>query len=217
MNRNAIIALVALVGVILVAVIIYTATGRGNQQAGTPGGPGGETVFKDLYPDAPNPAEDPELAERIKNLWPDVAKAKPDRDAIRREWQDFAKKYPNNIYVPDEFKGTLSDAEAQDRRKTLDTVTAVETKFANMRAEAKKANPGQDGPPAPPNSNVAPAEQRVYFDYKIREIESRIQLVEYMLSNGSPDAAQKASAQKEMAQWSKELENYKKLKQSIPN
>ncbi len=217
MNRKAIIGLLALAGVILVAVIIYLSVGRGPGRPGTPGGPTGDQVFKDLYPDAPNPAEDPELAEQIKKLWPDVAKPKPDRDAVRREWADFAKKYPNNIYIPDEFRAPLSDAETQERRKVLDTVTSVETNFANMRASAKSAKPGVDGPAAPPQSNVSPADQRVYFDYKIRELESRIQLVEYMLSNGSPDAEQKASAQKEMAQWSKDLENYKKLKTSIPN
>ncbi|MCE9599931.1 MAG: hypothetical protein K8S54_18370 [Spirochaetia bacterium] len=216
MNRTLIVALSAIAGVILLAVIAYLVMERKETGPGGPIAGGPEGQFKDLYPDAPNPMEDPELAEQIKNLWPDVTKPKPDRDAVRREWSDFVKKYPNNIYVPDEFKSPLSESQADERRKTLDTVASVETKFGNMRAAAKSAQPGQDGPAAPAQATATPQEQTVYFDYKIQELQSRIQLVEYMLSNGEPDAEQKASAQKELLQWGRDLENYKKLKASIP-
>lgn len=215
MNKRLAVILAAVAGVILLAVIAYLVIDR--QQA--PGGPAGnrdDAPFKEMYPDAPNPADDPELAEQIKNLWPDVFQPKPDREAIRREWADFAKKYPNNIYIPDEFKTPLTEEQRDDRQKVLDTVTSVDTRFANMRAEARSAQPGKDGPDAPAQPSVSPAEQRVYFDYKIQELQSRIQLVEYMLENGTPDAEQKASAATELKQWNAQLENYKKLKSSIP-
>ncbi|MBL8021573.1 MAG: hypothetical protein JNM27_18020 [Leptospirales bacterium] len=216
MNRSLIVALSAIAGVILLAVIAYLVVERKDSRPGGPDVAGPDRQFKDMYPDAPNPMDDPELAEQIKNLWPDVSKPKPDRDAVRREWADFVKKYPDNIYIPDEFKSPLSESQAEERRKTLDTVASVETKFANMRAAAKSSQPGQDGPPAPGQPTATPQEQTVYFDYKIQELQSRIQLVEYMLANGEPDAEQKTSAQKELQQWGKDLENYKKLKSSIP-
>jgi len=215
MNKRLAVILAAVAGVILLAVIAYLVIDRQN----SPGGPSGDrenTPFKEMYPDAPNPAEDPELAEQIKNLWPDVFQPKPDRDAIRREWADFAKKYPTNIYIPDEFKTPLSDEQRDERQKVLDTVTGVDTRFAAMRAESRNAAPGQDGPDAPAQPTIPAAEQRIYFDYKIQELQSRIQLVEYMLENGNPDAEQKASAQTELKQWNAQLENYKKLKSSIP-
>jgi len=215
MNRKLILAMAAIAGVILLAVVVYLMTTR-TRERGPGSGPGAETTFKDLYPDAPNPMDDPELAEQIKNLWPDVTKPKPDRDAVRREWQDFAKKYPGNIYVPDEYKTPLTDKQAEERRKTLDTVTSVETRVASQRAANKSGRPGQNGPDAPAQPAVSPQEQIVYFDYKVQELQSRIQLVEYMLANGSPDAAQKTAAQQEMKQWQTDLDNYRQLKAAIP-
>lgn len=215
MNKRLAILLAVAAGAILLAVVAYLVIDRQH----SPGGPAGDrenTPFKEMYPDAPNPADDPELAEQIKNLWPDVFKPKPDREMIRREWADFAKKYPDNIYIPDEFRAPISDEQREERQKVLDTVSAVDTRFANMRAEARNAQPGQDGPAAPGQPAVSAAEQKVYFDYKIQELQSRMQLVQYMLENGNPDAEQRASAQKELQTWNAQLENYKKLKSSIP-
>ncbi|MBI3394341.1 MAG: hypothetical protein HY042_00750, partial [Spirochaetia bacterium] len=188
--------------------------GRRTDQAG---GQGGEGELQ--FADAPRPDSDPELAEQIRTLWPHALKPQKDnREEVRKQWQDFAKQYPDNVYLPDEYRAVApTDEQKSVRRKTMELVTSVDAKIASQRAALKQqAKPGQNGPSAPSVPDVTPQEQKQYFNYKMSELSSRIQLVQYMLANGSPDAQQKAQAQKDIAAWNKELNDYRQVMAQIP-
>lgn len=200
---------------IIVIVLLYTPTRRDKRpdQQTTEYGEG-----ERQFTDAPRPDSDPELAEQIRTLWPHALKPVQDnKDEVRRQWQEFAKTYPENIYVPDEYRSQVPTEEQRAaRQKNMELVTAVDAKVAAAKSAAKSAKPGVPGPSAPGTSDIPPAEQKQYFNYKIQELQSRIQLVQFMLSKGSPDNQQKAQAQKDMAAWNKELSDYQKVLAQVP-
>ncbi|MBW7858964.1 MAG: hypothetical protein H3C43_11880 [Leptonema sp. (in: Bacteria)] len=166
-----------------------------------------------FWPDAPAPDVDP---EEIRKLWPDVFEPKPDRAQVEKEWTEFAKVHPNNMYIPSQFLPEPSDSEKKRRQEVLDTVGEVETNLAVQRTRLnKEAQIGVDGP-SNSEPQVTPKQQRSYFEYRISELESRIQLIEYFLDKGSASADQKATANQDLAQWKKELEDYKKVMAEIP-
>ncbi len=223
MNQKKLLLVAGSIGALLLIVIVLYFVLSDRRGPGGPGGgedgPGSPLNFgnfEDAYPDAPDPATDPEIADQIRNLWPDVFKPRPDKDQVRREWMDFAKQYPNNIYIPDEFKAPLSDEDRKQRQETLEAVGGMESQIAAQRGQARSAIPGQPGPGAPPQPTVTPAEQKLYFNYKISELQSRIQLIDYMLKNSTVTDEQKANADKEMATWNKELAEYQSLLKKIP-
>ena len=110
----------------------------------------------------------------------------------------------------------MSESQEKERRETLDLVASVESRLATSKAQARSAEPGQDGPDAASDSPVKPEEQRKYFEYRIHELESRIQLIEYFINNGEPDKQQKDLATEEIAGWKKELEQYQEVMKQIP-
>ncbi|TGK28082.1 hypothetical protein EHQ12_13410 [Leptospira gomenensis] len=187
-----------------------------------------ETVLKTKYysemdpyfPDAPHPFnEDPDLEGQAKRLWPEAFKPRKtpeEKEQIRKEWTDFIARYPKNIYIPSEFKPALSESEEKEARDRLDSVSNVETKNAINRALGKYAEPGNEPKSAPSESSVNPKEQLAYINYKIEELESRIQLIEYTIQQGKLDAAQIPTANQDLAIWKKELSQLKQVQSLIP-
>lgn len=166
-----------------------------------------------FWPDAPAPEVDP---EEIRKLWPDVFEPRPDRAQVEKEWTEFAKVHPNNMYIPSQFLPELSDTEKKKRQEILDTVGDVETSLAVQRSKLNRtAEAGVDGPTSS-EPQVTPEQQRSYFEYRISELESRIQLIEYFLDKGSASADQKTTANQDLTQWKKELADYKKIQSEIP-
>jgi len=219
MSKRNIIIIGSVAGVLLIAIIAYFLFSGKEKIRGGPGDEGGvfeNENFPQSFPDAPDPTTDPEIAEQVRNLWPHVFAPRVDREEVAQQWKDFAKQYPDNIYIPEEFRSPISDAEKSKRRETLDAIGSVESKIAASKAQAESAKPGQNGPNAPAVPSVTPEEQRLYFNYRISELQSRIQLVQYLLSNGQPDAAQRASAEKEIQGWNKELSDYQNLLKQLP-
>ncbi|MEM4714455.1 MAG: hypothetical protein QXQ79_02875 [Candidatus Nanoarchaeia archaeon] len=168
---------------------------------------------KEYYFDAPRPNLDP---EEVFKLWPDLArKMEVDKDKIEQEWLDFARKYPNNFYIPTKYLN-LTEKEKEERIKELENYAEVEAKIASQKSKLdKEAKIAIDGP-EPPNQPVLTAdEQKAYFSYKIKELKSRIQLIEYWLENQNIDPEQKKIAEEDLKQWKKELVEYENLKKQI--
>jgi len=218
MNRKHIIVIAVVAILLSVTLIFYLLRDKG--------GPGDEVDFDTspdhervtssdgFWPDAPAPEIDP---EELRKLWPDVFLPKPDKAQAEREWRDFAKKYPNNLYIPSVYAPEPSESEKKDRLKTLDTIGDVESKLAIRRSQLNRdAKPGTDGPEGASEPDVSPDDQRTYFNYRINELESRIQLIEYFLNQGSADQEQRNIANTDLANWKKELSEYKRVYEEIP-
>lgn len=171
------------------------------------------------FPEAPHPFnEDPELEGQAKRLWPEAFRPKKtpeEKEQIRKEWSDFVARYPKNIYIPSEFKPALSEAEEKEARDRLDSIGSVETKNAISRSLGKYAEPGNE-PKAPSEASVNPKEQLAYVNYKIEELESRIQLIEYTIQQGKLDQSQVGTANRDLAVWKKELSDLKQVQSLIP-
>ncbi|MCB1139752.1 MAG: hypothetical protein KDK23_13390 [Leptospiraceae bacterium] len=220
MPKSRLYIIIAVVAVLLVAIIwLLSSPGDRDRTAddGPPGSPPRESFDRDPsgleWPDAPAPEIS---AEEIRRLWPDLYLPRPDREEVARQWKDFAAKHPENFYIPNRFREPLTEQQEKDRRETLDLVSSVESRLATNKAKARSAEPGQDGPDAPEESPVTPEEQRAYFQYRIQELESRIQLIDYFITNGEPDEQQKKLAAEEIKTWQKELDEYKEVMESIP-
>ncbi len=209
-----IIGAVVVVVAIIVIILLYTPQRRDRPDQKTTEYGEGERQFTD----APRPDSDPELAEQIRTLWPHALKPVQDnKEEVRRQWQEFAKAYPDNLYVPDEYRSQAPTEEQRAaRQKNMELVTSIDAKVASTKSAAKSAKPGTPGPTAPGTADIAPAEQKQYFNYKIQELQSRIQLVQFMLSKGNPDNQQKAQAQKDIAAWNKELGEFQKVLAQVP-
>ena len=179
-----------------------------------------ETPYKqekqELYLDAPKPNLDP---EEVFKLWPDLQNPqKVNKEEIEKQWIEFARKYPNNFYIPTKYLN-LTEEQLQQRQKELETFTYLESKYASIKSKLnKEAQPGIDGPEAIKEINPEPEEQRTYFHYKVKELQSRIELIEYWLENegANLNSQQKELAEQDLQQWKKELNEYNKLLKEIP-
>ncbi len=173
-----------------------------------------EQEKKEYYVDAPKPNLDP---EEVFKLWPDLAKKmEVDQEKIDQEWIDFARKYPNNFYIPTKYLN-LTEKQKEERIKELENFADIESRIASLKSKLERdSKVGIDGPEAPEKPNLAPEEQKAYFSYKIRELESRIQLIEYWLENQNINPEQKNNAEEEIKQWKKELSEYQSLLKQIP-
>ncbi|EKP06137.1 MULTISPECIES: hypothetical protein [Leptospira] len=173
------------------------------------------------YPDAPHPFnEDPDLEVQAKKLWPEAfhpKKTPEEKEQIRKEWTDFIARYPKNLYIPSEFRPPLTEVEEKKARERLDTFTDIETKNAIIYSLAKYAEPGKT--PEEPSSrpNVDPKEQHAYFQYRIEELESRIQLIEYTIQEGRLESDQVETAYQDLEDWKKELSELKQVQSQIPD
>ncbi|MFN3605367.1 MAG: hypothetical protein ACK4UJ_11725 [Leptonema sp. (in: bacteria)] len=166
------------------------------------------------YGDAPKPNLDP---EEIFKLWPDLAqKMEIDKEKIDQEWIDFARKYPDNFYIPTKYLN-LTEKQKEERIKELENFADIEAKLSAQKAKLEKESKvGIDGPEPPEKPSVTPDEQKSYFDYKIRELQSRIQLIEYWIENQNIDPQQKKMAEEDLQQWKKELSEYENIRKQIP-
>ncbi|EQA52530.1 hypothetical protein [Leptospira kmetyi] len=171
------------------------------------------------FPDAPHPFnEDPELEDQAKKLWPEAFKPRKtpeEKEQIRKEWTDFVARYPKNLYIPAEFRPALSESEEKEARERLDAVTSMESRNAISRSLGKYAEPGNE-PKAPTESSVNPKEQRAYIGYKIDELESRIQLIEYTIQQGKLNPEQIGTANQDLLVWKKELTDLRQVQSQIP-
>lgn len=167
------------------------------------------------FADAPNP-EELELAQ-AEVLWPFALEKKPNRkEEIKEEWRDFAAKYPNNFYIPREIRAPMTEKQEKEQLEMLDSFTAMDATFsANQSKEKWSDKPSAEEPSTAerPSSNT----QKAYFDFKINELESRIQMVEYWLENKKPDSDVKGSAEKDLQIWKKELATLREVRSQVPN
>lgn len=173
------------------------------------------------FSDAPSPAtEDSALETEAERLWPHLAKqdnSEKRKEKVREEWNAFAAKYPKNIYIPGELKAPLTETEAAERRKEIDIVAKMDSKLAVMEINARKSEPGSAAPKAPGKADITPEEQRIYIGYKTRELESRIQLIEYSIENSGISGDQLSIARKDISNWRKELTDLQDVEKKIPN
>lgn len=199
--------------VIVLAIVFWPSDQSGKKDPGSKSGAhkSESGTYENFYSDAPSPIASHEDKELIRKLWPDVFEPKENnREAVKKHWREFAKKYPENIFIPQAVLPELSEEEAKARRDTLDAYTAVAAKFAAMESAAKKVKPGEE-PTAASMEGITPEQQKLYFEYKIKETQSKIDLIQYALDANGLDNDQKEEANKQIAEWTKELEQYKKM------
>jgi hypothetical protein len=153
-----------------------------------------------------------------------------ERARIRVQWVNFSAKYPDNLYIPSEFLPAMNQAQRQAAREQLDDTTAMAARMAAQKHADRYASPPsvgehalqQVGAVAQPSeqqardAGITPAQQRNFFNYKIRELESRIQLVEFYLASDDMAATKKTAAQKEVLVWKKELEELIRMRAQVP-
>ena len=212
-KRNLIIG--GLVVLVVVALGIFLLL-RDPSKPGAPGGGdagGGDAPSGTEYAGAPDPARDIEKYEQIKRLWPDLGKKGPKKEDVIKEWREFAAKYPNNFYLPPEFKAELNEEQRKAQQKRLETFGSMDASFANFRAKAKYLKPGAKPPEF--KGDYTPEELKTYFTYRIKELESRIQLLEFAMSRKGLDPDQERPAKQELAQWNQELTKIKGLRDGI--
>ncbi|TGN17713.1 hypothetical protein EHS15_16190 [Leptospira idonii] len=173
-----------------------------------------KSLFDDPeFADAPAPEED-ELSQAEK-LWPFALERQPNRkEKIKEEWRDFAAKYPKNFYIPKEIRPAMTEAEEKEAKENMETFTALEANFASSISKNKWSEPNGNPPSEP--SRPAPAEQKIYFDYKIHELESRIQMIEYWMENNQTAAADKLNAERDLKVWKKELSTLQEVRSQVP-
>lgn len=167
------------------------------------------------FSDAPNP-EELELAQ-AEVLWPFALEKKPNRkEEVKEEWRDFAARYPKNFYIPREIKTRMTEAEEKEQLEMLDSFTAMD---ASISASVSKEKWSDKPSAEEPNATDRPSAktQKAYFDFKINELESRIQMVEYWMENKQPAGDVKVSAEKDLKLWKKELATLKEVRSQVPN
>jgi len=173
-----------------------------------------------IYPEAPLPfVEEPSLEEEAIQLWPTAIRSVKDekhKEKVREEWKDFASRYPSNIYILNEYKPALSKKEEEKAIANLETFTEVESFYARVIASSKYAETGVE-PKTSNEPKISPAFQKLFFDYKIQELESRIQLMEYAKENKALSSEQETMAEKEIREWKKEIEKLKEVAKTVPN
>ena len=159
------------------------------------------------------------MDEETLRLWPHLRQPAPSREeqaVIQAQWSRFAQQHPDNLYLPSAMQAALTQEQARAARQRLDNTTAVEARQAAQSYALRYVEPGQ----APPSAPAAPADaamQRDYFDYKIRELESRLQLINFYLANGQPSAQKRAAANKDIQQWTRELESLRQGRAMLPS
>jgi hypothetical protein len=173
-----------------------------------------KSLFDDPeFADAPTP-EDDELSQ-AETLWPAALERKPDqREKVKEEWREFAAKYPKNFYIPREMRPTRTQSEEKEAQANLENFTAMDASVASDLSKNKWADPGSS-PGAEPK-RPAPAQQKAYFDYKIHELESRIQMIEYWMQNNLSNATDKVTAEKDLKLWKKELSSLEEVRNQVP-
>lgn len=170
-----------------------------------------------LYPEAPNPDSTLDSFLKSRELWPDIGEKPFDeahREKIRREWLDFAARYPDNLFIPNEYKN-LTPEQKEAIRKNNELAASYAAKQAAQMAQEKYREPGQNPPlrtEPPPN----PAEHRAWLNYKIQETKSLIEIIEYFLEKGNPNPEQLAQAKEDLAKLRMELREYEKVLSQVP-
>lgn len=160
-----------------------------------------------------------------ERLWPHLKNTLPNEAnnaKTRAEWRSLAAKHPDNIYIPSELRAPLSMAEQHALRQQLDDTTAMVAKQAAQKYNDRFAQAPTE-PPTPlteqkaRDAGVTPEQQRNFFNYKIKELESRIQLAEFALNSNDLSADKKAAVQKELTVWKKELAELTRVQAQVPN
>jgi hypothetical protein len=225
-KRNLLI--LGLVGLAAISIVVLMMPGKsGKKRVSQTGGGDDFTVFSSdkgytdtIYPDAPLPfVEDPSLEAEAINLWPSAIRSVKDdkhREMVREQWKDFSTKYPSNVYVPKQYKAPITVEQEKEIRENLDIFASVDTFYARSISRSKYGEPGKE-PVTSTEAGVTPSEQRKFFDYKIRELESRIQLIEYAKENNGLAEDQIPSANKEIVSLKKEIEKLSEVAKTVPN
>jgi hypothetical protein len=173
------------------------------------------TEMESDFADAVSPSDDDN--DQAERLWPHAFKA-PDiglKERVAEEWKQFSAKYPNNIYIPSMFRSKpMTKEEETMALETLDSVTSQESNIAAFVSNNRYAT--GEAPEGLKEKDVNPKEQARYFDYKIRELQSRIQLIENFLESGEADASQRSIAQDDLKSWKEELKKITEVSKKVP-
>ncbi len=202
MNKKLLIAVGAVVAIGLVVAIFFFMRGEKEPEHSD------IVSTVDQWVD-PSTIKDREELEQVQRLWPEVFQKDPrEPEKVKAEWKELAERHPNNFYLPPAFRKPMTAEQKKEHRKRLDTYTDVSIRFARIGRKARFAEPGKPTP----TEDVAFTfeEQQTYFNYRIEELESRIQLLDFALEKSGLDADQVTRSKVERAEWVKELEDLKK-------
>jgi len=161
---------------------------------------------------------DPEMALKF---WPDIKDRENrfEKEArVQAQWEDFIKKYPKNIFIPPRFQKPSSTAEKQHRRKMMDTVSEVDAYLDDLKRKIEEdPRYGPDKAPQEIELKVKPEQQKLYFEYKILALESKLQLMEFTRSRTNLSASQNQRMNESVSEWQTELTELQKAQATLPN
>lgn len=168
------------------------------------------------FPNAPAPDEEEDQVER---LWPKAtAPVDPNlKEKVRKEWQDFASKHPNNLYIPTQYKNSRTEAEEKQIQENMEVYTFMDSKFAIDQATSKYASPNSAVPKFRSEKDVNPNDMKKYFDYKANEIQSRMEILQYTIENSKLSSQDLQTANTDLEGLKKELKNIKEARSQVPN
>lgn len=156
------------------------------------------------FEELPDPAADLETAEQIERLWPDLKQKEPDEMEVRRNWQEFSKRFPDNLYLPDEYLPAGTEEDVKRTRKQVRAYMKVVGQMKNARRQFSDLQPGQNPPET--QAGYSPEEQKLYFEYRLKELRSKIELVEFSREKGALSAYELKEANQRVAEWRKEIQ-----------
>ncbi|MCB1175463.1 MAG: hypothetical protein KDK39_17945 [Leptospiraceae bacterium] len=217
-KKTLFIAAILIVTLLVIGLFIFI-----NQQDDTPADTTenreGTEIKQDFYKDAPPPFVDEEELDQMRNLWPDAFNLqKVDREEVKREWKEFASIYPENVYIPSRFLPEQTAEQKQKQREVLDQVSSIEIRLASQRAAQRTSGDDKQRKTEsdPGQGDITPAEQQLYFTQKLKELESRQQLIEYALHQNKLDVDQIPTAKADLAAIEKEIQNLNTAMAEIP-
>ena len=172
------------------------------------------------FPEAPAPsAEEAALENEAEKLWPHLAKkvdVEKKREEVKKEWNEFTAKFPKNFYIPQELKVPQTESEKLDARKELDIVSKLDSKLAVDMINSSKSAVSGTNPTIPTKPEVTPEEQRTFISFKQKELQSRIELIEYSIEAKAINGDQLPIARKDILAWKKQLTELDTVQSQIP-
>lgn len=179
-------------------------------------------VTKGLVARAAATSAPPTAQEEAFKLWPHLREAGPSPAQLAQvhaQWSQLAQMYPDNLYLPSQYLAPKSAQQVRVARERLDDSSAMEAEMATLRQAYRYG--GADQVPSPPPSldSLSPqdiAMRRNYFDTRIHQLESLVQLVDFWFAKDAPNATDRATAEKEREQWTSELETMRGVRAVLP-
>lgn len=151
-----------------------------------------------------------EDAEADLSLWPHLRNSNEnnsDREKVKEQWENFAKIYPSNIFL--NLRADLYSPTTPKEQMDQDAAIDASSRISLMKIQKESELP------ASTYLYNDPGVVMDYYDRRIKNVESAIQLLEFFLASGEASPEEKKVAVMEIEKLSNQLIEDRKLKSSI--